>query len=90
MPVIFVISAPTFCVVFLLRKPVSLNRLHDRLYHSCLDPSDFPGGEGESKFTGRANTEDIQTSGSRQVLGLEPFGGTSESYVINEANKILF
>jgi len=55
-----------------------------------LPAPDFPGGEGESKFSGRANAEDVQTSEGRQVLGLEPFKNTSSSMVINEANKILF
>ena len=52
--------------------------------------SDFPGGEGESKFIGRADADNIQTSEGRQLLGLEPFDNTSGSRVISQANKILF
>jgi hypothetical protein len=57
-----------------------------------LPAPDFPGGEGESKFTGRATPEDAQTSAARQILGLERFADTSgpASGVVSEANKILF
>jgi hypothetical protein len=51
--------------------------------------SDFPGGEGESRFTGRADAHDVQISEARQALGLEPFADSS-SMVAIEANRILF
>ncbi|KIM77865.1 hypothetical protein PILCRDRAFT_825084 [Piloderma croceum F 1598] len=54
-----------------------------------LPPPDFPGGEGESRFTGRANAHDVQTSEARQALGLEPFADSS-SMVTIKANRILF
>jgi hypothetical protein len=54
-----------------------------------LAHSDFPGGDGESRFTGRANADDVQTSEARQALGLEPFADSS-SMVTIEANRILF
>ena len=34
---------------------------------------DFPGGEGESTFTGRASLADVYTSEARRILGLEPY-----------------
>lgn len=49
--------------------------------------SDFPGGEGESKFSGRANSQDVQTPAARQALGLEPF--TQNSAAAQTANAIL-
>ena len=34
---------------------------------------DFPGGEGESKFVGRATPHDIQNREGREMYGLEKF-----------------
>ncbi|EGO26082.1 hypothetical protein SERLADRAFT_447357 [Serpula lacrymans var. lacrymans S7.9] len=54
---------------------------------------DFPGGEGESKFLGRASAQDIHTREGRQALGFEPFvssAGSSSVKLHEEANKILF
>ncbi|TFK50762.1 DUF1479-domain-containing protein [Heliocybe sulcata] len=56
---------------------------------------DFPGGEGESRFTGRATPEDIKTLAGRRLLGLAPFETPADATegarkVIEEANKILF
>jgi hypothetical protein len=62
-----------------------------------LSSSDFPGGEGESKFKNRYKPEDIPASDKlgRTVLGLERFivednetsGGIR---AIRKANAILF
>ncbi|KAH7915082.1 DUF1479-domain-containing protein [Hygrophoropsis aurantiaca] len=53
---------------------------------------DFPGGEGESNFNGRATTQDIASREGRQALGFEPFepSPSSNSRLVDEANKILF
>ena len=57
---------------------------------------DFPGGEGESLFVGRASVQDIRTREGRQAMGFEPFmippGMTnSTSFELFEAaNRILF
>ncbi|KAK1230925.1 hypothetical protein PQX77_005956 [Marasmius sp. AFHP31] len=48
---------------------------------------DFPGGEGESKFVGRATEDTITTKLGRQAYGFEPFDGTSP--FIQRANEIL-
>jgi len=57
-----------------------------------LPAPDFPGGKGESSFTGRATAEDVHSPAARRILGLEPFPDTSRSgsSVATEANKILF
>lgn len=34
---------------------------------------DFPGGEGESAFVGRATLENVRTSEGRRMLGFEPY-----------------
>lgn len=55
-----------------------------------LPAPDFPDGEGESEFIGRADAKDIQTSTGRQMLGLEPLAEASGSSVVHKSNKILF
>lgn len=37
------------------------------------DDRDFPGGEGESKFSGRATEEDLLTQNARHIFGIEPY-----------------
>ncbi|KAL6305120.1 hypothetical protein BKA93DRAFT_817078 [Sparassis latifolia] len=59
-----------------------------------LPPPDFPGGDGESRFFGRATTEDVEGVEGRRLLGLEPFevpsGATAaEVKLIHAANSIL-
>lgn len=34
-----------------------------------IPPPDFPGGEGESKFVGRANVEDILGAEGKAAMG---------------------
>jgi hypothetical protein len=87
-PAIFAISGRTSCAGCLLRKYTALTSVF--LHIQVVTSSDFPDGEGESEFIGRADAEDIQTSIGRQMLGLEPFAETSGSSVIHESNKILF
>ncbi|KAG9308574.1 hypothetical protein JVU11DRAFT_11678 [Chiua virens] len=57
-----------------------------------LPAPDFPGGEGESKFSGRATPQDITTQQGRRALGFEAFVATSaaNTALVDEANKILF
>ncbi|GAA6064369.1 hypothetical protein JCM10212_004102 [Sporobolomyces blumeae] len=58
-------------------------------------PEDFPQGEGEAHFVGRAGIDDLESVDARRVLGLERFvcedgetdGGRE---VVEEANRILF
>lgn len=54
--------------------------------------SDFPGGEGESRFLDRATPQDITTHQGRQATGFAPFAVTSASNaaLVEETNKILF
>ncbi|TCD69586.1 hypothetical protein EIP91_007008 [Steccherinum ochraceum] len=55
-------------------------------------PHDFPGGEGEAAFVGRATPEEVKSIEARRLMGLEPFdipsnataGGTR---LIKEANS---
>lgn len=53
---------------------------------------DFPGGSGESTFTGRATAQDITTSQGRRALGFEPFvsGGVENDELVDAANRVLF
>ncbi|KAL0580982.1 hypothetical protein V5O48_001074 [Marasmius crinis-equi] len=48
---------------------------------------DFPGGEGESKFVGRATVDDITTKFGKQAYGFEPFDATSP--FVEKANAII-
>lgn len=38
-----------------------------------IPPPDFPGGQGESKFTGRVGEEAILSDEGRRAMGLAPF-----------------
>lgn len=56
---------------------------------------DFPGGEGETNFKGRATPDDVKGSEARTLFGLEPYGvpegatkGVKET--IEQANMIIF
>ncbi|KAI3611953.1 duf1479 domain protein [Moniliophthora roreri] len=49
---------------------------------------DFPGGEGESKMTGRGKENHIITRLGRQAYGFEPFD--AQSPFLEKANGILF
>ncbi|KAI9455819.1 hypothetical protein HD554DRAFT_2146979 [Boletus coccyginus] len=57
-----------------------------------LPSPDFPGGEGESEFLGRATPQDITTPQGRQATGFEPFVATNgaNAALVEEANRILF
>ncbi|RPD57920.1 DUF1479-domain-containing protein [Lentinus tigrinus ALCF2SS1-7] len=59
-----------------------------------LPSPDFPGGEGESQFVGRAGVGDITSADGRSLLGFEPFEYSSyvnegERKVVASANEIL-
>jgi len=65
-------------VLYIPAVPLTLNNaryLRDqRLNFLSGHPApDFPGGEGESKFVGRATVEDVETSEGRRMLGIEAF-----------------
>ncbi|KAF9461838.1 hypothetical protein BDZ94DRAFT_1262752 [Collybia nuda] len=51
---------------------------------------DFPGGEGESKFVGRAKPEDLGTPEARKMFGFERLESGLNPGCAEEANKILF
>jgi hypothetical protein len=53
---------------------------------------DFPGGSGESTFTGRAKPWDITTREGRQAVGLEPFvpRAAANDKLIDAVNRVLF
>ena len=54
---------------------------------------DFPGGEGESKFVGRATPQDIQNREGREMYGLEMFSPGSEkgpqAEFVEKINQVL-
>jgi hypothetical protein len=57
--------------------------------------SDFPGGEGESRFLNRGGLEHIQGDTGLRALGYKKFdipegAGAGETQAILEANGILF
>jgi len=57
--------------------------------------SDFPGGEGESRFLNRGGEEHIQGETGLRALGFKKFdipvgAGEGEARAILEANQILF
>ncbi|KAF8551536.1 DUF1479-domain-containing protein [Imleria badia] len=68
--------------------------LHSQRVHFVrgLPAPDFPGGEGESGFLGRAAPHDITTQQGRRATGFEPFVATSDVHaaLVEEANRILF
>lgn len=56
-----------------------------------LPAPDFPGGEGESKFVGRARPEHIATVEGRRMFGLQKFDTSDDpTGVIRRSNEILF
>ncbi|KAG0701148.1 hypothetical protein DFH29DRAFT_982816 [Suillus ampliporus] len=68
---------------------VPLSRVN--FFHGLPSP-DFPGGSGESTFTGRATPQDITTREGRQAVGLEPFvsRGVGNDELVDAANRVLF
>ncbi|KAH9925701.1 hypothetical protein B0H21DRAFT_141575 [Amylocystis lapponica] len=59
-----------------------------------LPPSDYPGGEGEALFSGRATPDDVQSLEGRRVVGMEPSeipagADEKEAELIRAANAIL-
>ncbi|KAJ3479738.1 hypothetical protein NLI96_g8844 [Meripilus lineatus] len=63
-------------------------------FEKGLPPPDFPGGEGEKSFKGRATIDDVALN-ARTLFGFEPFtvppGATQGSAeTIENANRILF
>ena len=55
---------------------------------------DFPGGEGESRFIGRATVKDIPTAEGRRMFGFEKFEEPLQDKlaagVAKKCNDILF
>ncbi|KAL0564938.1 hypothetical protein V5O48_017096 [Marasmius crinis-equi] len=60
-----------------------------------LPAPDFPGGEGESRFTGRVKPEDIASKEGRQAIGLESFvfdedaNDSKKQEFFREVNRVL-
>jgi hypothetical protein len=50
---------------------------------------DFPGGEGESKFVGRATTDDLKTLEGRRMFGFEEFDGIPNVDFAKKVNQII-
>jgi hypothetical protein len=90
---IFEISESTLTAAFLPRKP--RDSLHWNSLRITLVTSDFPGGEGESRFLNRGGKEHIQGETGHRALGFKKFdvpqgASPGEAQAIFEANKILF
>lgn len=65
------------------------------VYTSPPSNSDFPGGEGESRFLNRGGQEHIQGETGRRALGFKKFDtpedvSVGETQAVLEANRILF
>lgn len=67
---------------------------HD--FQHGLPPSDFPGGEGEKSFVGRAGEEDVRRLGemAARAMGFEKFDETAarddlERALLRECNARL-
>jgi hypothetical protein len=66
--------------------------------NKCTSPpptSDFPGGEGESRFLNRGGREHIQGEIGLRALGFKKFdvpegASVGETQAILEANRMLF
>jgi hypothetical protein len=60
-------------------------------FQQGIPPPDFPGGQGESRFEGRATEGDVISMESKLALGLAPF--TTETgldpVLVNEVNRAL-
>jgi hypothetical protein len=62
---------------------------------SSPSTSDFPGGEGESRFLNRGGQEHIQGETGRRALGFKKFdtpegANMGETQAVLEANRMLF
>jgi hypothetical protein len=76
---------------------VNLFCLHFFIKQLHLAPchSDFPGGEGESRFLNRGGQEHIQGETGLRALGFKKFdiaegASIGETQAVFEANKMLF
>ncbi|KAF5309928.1 hypothetical protein D9619_010556 [Psilocybe cf. subviscida] len=61
-------------------------------FFAGLPPHDFPGGEGESNFVGRATAADIHSEEGRRMLGLDTFpltGSKTRDEFIKKVNEAL-
>ena len=59
-----------------------------------VPPPDFPGGVGESKFTGRVGENALESAASRAGMGFAGFttmdlATDGEKHVLQRANEIL-
>lgn len=75
------------------RRMSSKRKIHPQLLTGACC-SDFPGGEGEAQFKGRAGVTDIPDAAGRRALGFEPFKYSTylnegEKAVVAAANQIL-
>ena len=63
-------------------------------FASGVPGPDFPGGEGEKHFSGRAKPSDVQGEEARRAIGLEAFdlssaSSESECQLLAHANSLL-
>jgi len=85
----YVTGCPSLYMILTHAKSTSYLRDQRTNFIHGRPAPDFPGGEGESKFTGRATALDVKTPKGRQILGLEPFDTFAGSSLITAANQIL-
>jgi len=82
-------------VVFLHRECVCAFVLFTSFYRAGTPTSDFPGGEGESRFLNRGGQQHIQGETGLRALGFKKFdtpegASIGEMQGVLEANRILF
>ncbi|TIB72434.1 DUF1479-domain-containing protein [Wallemia mellicola] len=87
-------------VFFIPAVPLTVNNAHylkDQVqtFKKGLPGKDFPQGEGESRFVGRMDPNDVLSKSSRQMLGLERFtmpdqATPGEKSAIEKSNNVLF
>ncbi|KIJ63524.1 hypothetical protein HYDPIDRAFT_92217 [Hydnomerulius pinastri MD-312] len=85
-------------VMYIPAVPLSVNNaayLRDQRinFEHGLPAPDFPGGPGESTFTGRASAEDITTVEGKRAMGFAPFPMSGEEGLqglSSEINRVLF
>jgi hypothetical protein len=103
-PNIFGINESTSALVFLHREYAGEYTLFTFFYWTiapCIShtsppsTSDFPGGEGETRFLNRGGLEHIQGETGLRALGFKKFdvpegASMGETQAVFEANRILF
>ncbi|KAF5355130.1 hypothetical protein D9756_005570 [Leucocoprinus leucothites] len=86
-------------VFYIPAVPLTLHNAHylrdqRNNFVAGLPAPDFPGGEGESKCTGRGSAKDVSSAEGRRALGFEkfeapPLAPQAEKEFLNNINRIL-